>query len=306
MQPAYLAIQRAEDAGITVVASAGNYYNHYNSPGFGFYAAIESTVGAMATGSNGVTDTESLWNQSQRRVDGLGAPGNGISTYKLNGTVNRVAGTSFASPFIAGAVSLLQDVSQQYLNRYLTSEEMRTVLEETADSLNNAQGYKEIDVYQAAERIYELQNPSPVKEVSFVSINPWATNISQVRGSVTHDKDLLSLTGVKGVAVAMDNVVNENTVLSFDYRSTSNTGINGIGFDNDSIFRRYGIGDQFISLNGINNSKGGLIDDYIYTGSNTWQRFEVEIGKIFNGDFNQITFFSERGKSEFQNVEIVN
>jgi hypothetical protein len=153
----YTSVGKAESQGITVVAAAGNSYQGYNIPGSSGIAGLNNVIGVMSTGGNGLTESTSLRNTSQRRTDLIGAPGSGIPVFHGTNSVTRGAGTSFASPFVVGSVALLQGVAERYLHRSLTPSEMKNLLEQTDTTLTGTPGgYEQINVYNAADLLYDI------------------------------------------------------------------------------------------------------------------------------------------------------
>ena len=129
---------------------------------------------------------------------------------------------------------------------------------------------------------------------------------------VTFSDSLIRLNNnFSGARVGIQNnptiTVKPDTLLSFEFKSPkrSQGEITGIGFDND--FTLWNNPTNFFSLESINQlwSKT-LIDDYQYTGTNTWQKFKIPVGEHFTGTFNYLTFLNDQGSSEFKNIQLHN
>jgi hypothetical protein len=155
--PVYTSIGKAEKEGITVVAAAGNYYQQYRTQGSSAIAGNNNVIGVMSTNGDGVLDSFSLRNTSQRRTDLIAAPGSNIPVFHGTNSVVRGSGTSFATPFVSGSIALLQGVAERYLKRELTPLEMKNLIKQTDDSLTGTVGgYEQINVFNAANRIYSI------------------------------------------------------------------------------------------------------------------------------------------------------
>ena len=142
-------------AGISATVAAGNYYQNYKEVGVQHLASFESNLAVMNVKSDGITQGTSLKETSQRRSDALGAPGTGIEVFKVDGLTTRGSGTSFASPFMAGCLQLLQGVSEKYLHRELSPYELKNITRSTGDLIAGSE-YKQINVFKAAEAIWKM------------------------------------------------------------------------------------------------------------------------------------------------------
>jgi hypothetical protein len=160
-------IDQLESLGVTVVAASGNSYGGFASLGTA-YPSIFSTIAVANTwedsgtlaerdqitlgqgngGLFGVTDedpnADQLSASSQRSSlsNQVAAPGTTIfSTWNGDDGLlfNTIAGTSMASPFVAGTVALMQDAAFTFGGRYLTPDEVLTIIKSTADIITDAQ-----------------------------------------------------------------------------------------------------------------------------------------------------------------------
>jgi hypothetical protein len=220
-------IDQLEDRGVTVVAASGNSYGGFASLGTA-YPSVFSTIavantwedagtpeerqqitlgqgnGALFGVIDGDPEADQLSASSQRSTLGnqVAAPGTTIfSTWNGDDGLlyNTIAGTSMASPFVAGAVALMQDAALTFGGRYLTPVEVLAIVRETADDVVDAQDpdtarfpvgrndagqlvqagpvedlpesgqtYKRINVYRAMQRVRDFitggMNPAPAPD----------------------------------------------------------------------------------------------------------------------------------------------
>lgn len=118
----HTAVKRAVRRGVVVVAGAGN-----NGPNNtkSFYPAAFPEAIAVA-GTQTLTDLPANFSMRGDWVD-IAAPGTRVLATNNDGTRGKSSGTSFATPFVAGAVALMLDV-----NPDLTPAQVRTILIDTA------------------------------------------------------------------------------------------------------------------------------------------------------------------------------
>lgn len=139
---------------VIVVSAAGNsFFGHGSRQGVGYPAADPNSlaVGAVWDGDNGgpyfwgsgaidgTTAADRLVSFSQRHQEltEVFAPGAMITSAYLDGRVADLAGTSMASPHVAGAAVLAQQLATQHLGRRLTLAEFRSVLSESSDTIHD-------------------------------------------------------------------------------------------------------------------------------------------------------------------------
>lgn len=154
----YSAIARANTAGVTIVAGAGN--NGSNSDAAPFYPADYDLPNIISVAATDATNQlASFSNYGLQTVD-LGAPGANIYS-TIPGSYGYKSGTSMATPFVAGAAALL--LSKQPT---LTPVQIRSTLMNTGDALPALQGKtasgRRLNLNQAIAAITPAPIPSPV------------------------------------------------------------------------------------------------------------------------------------------------
>ncbi|MDM3857780.1 MAG: putative Ig domain-containing protein [Aphanizomenon gracile PMC649.10] len=139
---------------IIIAAAAGNSFYQFNSnPGLAYPAADSNTIsvgavwadnfGTNKSFSGGAIDyttgADQIASFSQRSADQLDvfAPGIFITGANATGGTQSMGGTSQATPFISGLAVLAQQIAQEKLNRKLTLNEFRTLLDTTSVLIND-------------------------------------------------------------------------------------------------------------------------------------------------------------------------
>lgn len=123
-------LRKASDAGILIATAAGNEGNDLDEiPEYPAAFEIPNQVVVIAATDN---DQLAFYSNSSARLAHIAAPGRVVSSYnENNASYSELAGTSMASPHVAGSLALLKAYlpkasSSQLIARLLNSAEIRT------------------------------------------------------------------------------------------------------------------------------------------------------------------------------------
>jgi hypothetical protein len=184
--PLYADVKRLEADGVTVVAAAGNYYRLGGEVRNSAAPGVFSTLDVGAVWQDGVnsnvqwgtgeidftTGADRVVSFSQRpdTPNVLFAPGAILQTTLPGGGTGANAGTSIAAPVVSGVAAIVQEAAYHFGGRYLAPDEMRQVLQSTADTVfdgddenfnvrpTNA-SYPRVNVYSAVKLIRQMFDP---------------------------------------------------------------------------------------------------------------------------------------------------
>ncbi len=149
--------------GIVVVASAGNAFQQYKTPGLSYPAASPYVIPVSSIDANG-----QLSDFSQRDARSIAAPGRSIEStvpdyfYGKDGISNdwsTASGTSMAAPYIAGASVLVREAMELVGMQNITSQSIYEHLKSTANSIWDSvtkQNYQSLDLDRAIESLLPL------------------------------------------------------------------------------------------------------------------------------------------------------
>ncbi|PCI57300.1 MAG: hypothetical protein COB36_03280 [Alphaproteobacteria bacterium] len=169
-----------------------------------------------------------------------------------------------------------------------------------------------LERYNAGE--FEFADGAPI---NITPIRPNAGDFIGYAGSqdsgapvtVTNDGEDFTLAGNLWKRLFIDYTITPDTVLEFEYASTTTPEISAIGFDNDSAFnndsdRFFLNGTQFIGV-----PYSASIPTYQYTGAGAYQSYSIPVGAFFTGNFDYITFINDddltpTGNAMFRNVSL--
>lgn len=155
-----------ETDGIVVVASAGNSFRKFQSPGLTYPAASPHVIAAASVGPDGKLSSFS------QRVNGiLAAPGESIVStapdylFDFNGITDdftSASGTSMSAPYVSGASVLVRQAMQaagwQTITPLLIENHLLQTADSRIDSVTSV-GYKTINLRRALETLVPASNP---------------------------------------------------------------------------------------------------------------------------------------------------
>gem|GEM_PF-598333 len=139
------------------------------------------------------------------------------------------------------------------------------------------------------------------------NVDSYGGSTQDVNGEATvyTDGAVLELTGNTWKSIALDYFVTEDTILEFDFKSTRQGEVHGIGFDNDNV-----VGEEYtFALYGTQT--WGIQDHRDYAGSaGEWKHYQIRVGDFYTGQFDRLFFGMDHdknnptGQSLFANVLI--
>lgn len=190
------AIQRAYQAGILIIAAAGNDGQNIED----YPASYDHVVGVSATNH---LDYLAYFSNYGPQID-LAAPGTDIYSTLPNNKFGEMSGTSMATPIVSGTAALVWSV-----NNHLTNAQVAEQLYKTADDLGPVgkdiyYGYGRINAYKAVATASNINLSTPVKEWSF-SVNDISDSDTFVKGTISkvvQDSTITIYTNQKVLATA--------------------------------------------------------------------------------------------------------
>ncbi|BCL35886.1 S8 family serine peptidase [Nostoc sp. MS1] len=269
-------IRRLEELGVVVVSAAGNSFKDHEYQNVAAPAIFSTlSVGAVwqdgvnqdaQWGSGGVdytTGPDRVTSFSQRldAANTIFAPGAMITSTVPGNGIEQLAGTSMASPIVAGAVALMQEASMQFGGRLLSPAEVVDIMRSTADTIfdgddendnvgNTNVAYPRLNIYKAVQEIqrrFQQTAPSgdPNGTIQGAIIGPildGTTAINPILGSIGIDGTLTNV-GNKDVDIIRFEVRSRGTVTIQLGSHTTNRA------DFDTLLRLFNSSGQEIAFN---------------------------------------------------------
>lgn len=146
------AVNNANDAGVLVIAAAGNS-GCWLSDSVLYPAKYEAVMAVGALRAPG--DVIAGFSSCGPAVE-ISAPGQDIISTRLGGGYNYLSGTSMATPHVSGVAGLMKGA-----NPFISGPEMRCILNDSADDLGAAGrdpffGHGRLDAAEAVQRAIDI------------------------------------------------------------------------------------------------------------------------------------------------------
>ena len=303
-------VNRLEEAGIVVVAAAGNNFERKDettinqTPNLSA-PAIYSTLAVGAVwqddrdpfgyfrgSQNPGADRIAVFSQRLDADNFILAPGALInSTYPDADGLELLPGTSMASPHVAGAVALLQEAALQFSGRLLTPDEIVEILRSTADTVvdgddeedivnNTGLSFPRLNIYNAVTEIKRRADglaPTPTpdddpQEPDNKTPDPNGTIIGAFIGPTLDGEPVNVIDGIIGID-GNGTVVGDRDVDIFRFEVASPGEVTievGTRADNPEDF------DTYLRLFAPDGTEIAANDD-IETGINQFSRIETSL-----------------------------
>jgi subtilisin family serine protease len=147
-------------------------------------------------------------------------------------------------------------------------------------------------------------DPCPIVDLSAVTVNSYGGSQDNGTSSINTSSDYVFISNNAWKSIDYNYTVTANTIIEFDFGSTSQGEIHGIGFDNNN-----GISSNYtFRLYGTQNWGIGDFDDYA-SSAGSWKSYAIPVGQFYTGTFDRLFFVCDDdansgGNSYFSNIKI--
>ncbi|MEQ9671648.1 Calx-beta domain-containing protein [Coleofasciculus sp. G2-EDA-02] len=121
----------------------------------------------------------------------------------------------------------------------------------------------------------------------------------------TWDGNEVGITGNGWKKLALNGTINKGTILEFDFKSTAEGDIQGIGFDTDDSLSS----KQFFKLYGTQGWGINTFNNYADS-AGEWKSYRIDVGNFFTGEMDYLFFANDHdvknptASSQFRNIKL--
>jgi hypothetical protein len=137
------------------------------------------------------------------------------------------------------------------------------------------------------------------------TLTGFATQDGSGNAQIVDGGTTLNLSGNTWKSLFVNISVNSTTIMYFDFKSTSEGELHGIGLDNDNNVSAATLFELF------GTESNSTIDAFSnYSLSDGWKSYSIDIGSFFTGNFDRLVFINDKDQgtiisdSMFKNLEI--
>ncbi len=278
-------------------------------------AVLAANIGANITESGTVTITNALLNTTD--VDDSGAGLVYTITSKENGWIELTTKVGYpVTSFTQADINANRVVFRHDGSSAGTAEFGFSVADGGENGTSPITGTFAVNVNTAVNEapVIAITDGAPTTvDFGSATISPYdPSGAGDGQGStatsyeVSTDGSVLTIYGNAWKKIPMPITLTADTVLTFDFRSTKEGEIHGIGFETDDV-----IGNGSYSYELFGTDANGLFDQSYntYNLGDGWTRFEIPIGADFTGAVTDLFFMADDDAgadaiSQFRNVSI--
>ena len=317
-QSVWLATKTATDAGVIILAAAGNGSDNLDHTAYdGYHARGDSGAIIVGAGSYRSRDRVSFSTYGSRvNVQGWGdwsVKTLGYGDFRKYGNDDNreytynFGGTSSATPIATSVAVGLQSYMETHFGRRFSPSEMRELLVKTGKPQGSYSAWSKIGPLPDFRGGLDYINSTftkPNDTNDYINLNDYTLKSYGGSGqdrtgavSIKENGTKLDLNGNRWKAITIDYTITPNTVLEFDFSSNKEGEVHAIGFDNDlaldnnsptNAFKVYGTQDW------------GIQDYYNYSGTGT-KRYIIPVGEFFTGNFQHLVFANDDDNAQIAN-----